>query len=116
MPYTIDKIAINNELLDRRVKLTKAQKDEIRAKYFRAKNAILHNELHPHVSQRTLAKEYSVSRRTIQYVLDPEKIKQQKENLKKRGGVKIYYKKESHKEYIKTHRKYKNQLYNQGLI
>ena len=54
MPSIVDKIAINNEKLDKRVKLSSSDKKEIVELY----DAGLY-------SQRELAKLYNVSRRTI---------------------------------------------------
>lgn len=98
MPYKSEKLKIAGTKYDRRVKLTPEQKEEIR------KNA-------QGLSQRKLAIMYEVSRRTIQFILDPEK---QKENLKRkaeRGGYSQYYDKDKNAEYMREHRRYKQSLF-----
>lgn len=59
MPYKSEKIKLSREQ-DRRVKLTEAQREEIKEKH----STGLH-------SQRALAREYNVSRRLISFVLFP---------------------------------------------
>lgn len=103
MPSKVDKIYIKNEKLDKRVKLLEYQKEEIR------KNIA-------GLSQRKLAALYGVSRRTIQFILDPEKLKRNKEVRKLRGGSNIYYDKEKHTKAMKIHRDYKKELLNKNLI
>ena len=103
MPATVDKARINNEKLDKRVKLTQTQKEEIK------KNE--HG-----LSQRRLAAMYGVSRRTIQFILSPDKLKENKERRQERGGSKVYYDKDKHRESMKKHRKYKKELLDEGLI
>jgi transposase InsO family protein len=103
MPRKTDSIPINNELLDRRVKLTKAQKAEI----FMNRDGL---------SQRGLARLYGVSRRTIQFILDPEKKVRDLANRKARGGSKIYYDREKHTKAIREHRDYKKSLNEKGLL
>ena len=98
MPYKSEKLKIAGTKYDRRVKLTPEQKEEIR------KNV-------QGLSQRKLAIMYEVSRRTIQFILDPEK---QKENLKRkaeRGGYSQYYDKDKNAEYVREHRRYKQSLF-----
>ena len=105
MPYKSDKISINNELLDRRVKLTQEDKRRIKELY----------ESGTH-SQRSLAKLYNVSRRSIIFIIHPERLEENKLRRKERGGSKIYYDREYHNEKMKEHRKYKNELLKKGLI
>ena len=97
MPYKFetDKIKLP-EGKDRRKKLT----DEDRVTIF---------ELYAigNTSQRKLADEFGVSRRTIQFVLDPEKRKQNVERMQERGGWKQYYDKDKNREYKAEHREYK---------
>lgn len=103
MPFKSDKLAINNEKLDKRVKLTAEDKEDI----------LNFKDVH---STRALARMYNVDRRTIQFILDPNK---QLENIKRRaerGGWKVYHSKEKHNKYTRDHRDYKKQLYSQGLI
>ena len=104
MPQKVDKIAINNEALDRRVKLTQSDKYEIVRLYGTGD-----------YSQRKLANLYKVSRRTIQFIIDPNK---HIENLKRRaekGGSKQYYDREKQTQSIREHRKYKNELFKKRI-
>jgi hypothetical protein len=119
MPYISDKKKIGNELLDRMINLIKSQKAEIKGKYFHAKYCAKHGILHEAVSQRTLAKEYGVSRRTIVFVLFPERLEENYKLRVKRGGSKRYYDQYGKEKWAKTmreHRRYKNELYKLGLI
>ena len=61
-------------------------------------------------SQRKLARDFKVSRRLIQFILDPKKLEQNLAARKARGGSKQYYEKEKNTEYIKKHRQYKRSL------
>lgn len=105
MPYKFetDKLKIANEKLDRRCKLTKAQRQEI----FENKEGL---------SQRKLAKKYGVSRRLITFILDPEKKKRDLERRRERGGSKIYYDKQKFREQMRGHRRYKKELYDKNLL
>lgn len=103
MPYISDKIAIKNPKLDKRVRLTPKQKEEVVA-------------LSPALSQRELARRFEVSRRTIQFILDPDKLKQNLKRRKERGGWIQYYTKEKQSLYMKTHRRRKYKLFKEGLI
>ncbi len=103
MPRKSDTIAINNELLDRRVKLTSEEKEDIHA------NAM-------GLSQRALARAYGVSRRTIQFVLDPQKLIENKKRRAERGGSMQYYDREKNTSSIKEHRDYKKKLFKEGKI
>lgn len=51
-----------------------------------------------------------MSRRTIQFILDPSKKKANLERLEERGGWKVYYDKEKHNEYMTNHRHYKKEV------
>ena len=103
MPYKSEKIHIINSAYDKRIKLTEAQKNEIIS-------------LKGSISQRKCAEMFNVSRRTIQFLWDPEKLKRNIQCRQERGGTKQYYNKEKCNEYIKIHRKYKQELYLTGKI
>ena len=105
MPFKSGKILIEKTSFDRRVKLTDDDKELIR-KISKEEN----------LSQRELARKFNVSRRLIQYVLDPEKLTENKRIREERGGSKQYYDKEKHREYMKDHRRYKQDLYIKGEI
>jgi IS30 family transposase len=103
MPYKFatDKKKIPREL-DKRVKLTDSEREEIKFLYGK-------------VSQRQLAKKYNVSRRLIIFIGCPEKLERARELYKERRKDKRYYNTELHKKYMKTHRRRK-QLIKEKLI
>jgi len=104
MASIADKYIINNIKYDRRVKLTPEDKLEIHKVY---KEGLF--------SQRELAKIYNVSRRSIQFAIDPKKLEESKKRLAERGGSKIYYNTEESKKAKKEHREYKNKLLKSGI-
>tara|TARA_R110000868_G_scaffold141488_1_gene358056 strand:+ start:387 stop:698 length:312 start_codon:yes stop_codon:yes gene_type:complete len=103
MPYKSEKIKIEGGKYDRRIKLSPEEKEEIHL------NAL-------NLSQRFLAEKYGVSRRTIQFILDPSKLEENLKRRKERGGSKQYYNKEEWAETMKEHRNYKQNLSKKGLI
>ena len=105
MPYKHTEMKIP-EKLDRRVKLTKSQKEEIYNLY----------NLYNAYSQRELAAMYGVSRRLITYIVDPNKEKKMLEAREARGGWKQYYSKDKWREQMKSHRRYKQELYIRGEL
>jgi transposase len=105
MPRISDTIIINNELLDRRVKLTKEDKDLIA--YLREEDG---------TSYQKLANRFNVSKRTVIFICKPETLLASNEARKKRGGWSIYYEKEAHTISMREHREYKKQLFDKGLI
>lgn len=105
MPYKSEKIKIEHTKHDRRIKLTPDEKELI---------VWLSEE--EKLSQRVLAAQFNVSRRTIQFILAPEKLTENKKRREQRGGSKQYYDKDLHKEYMKDHRQYKQKLYVKGEI
>ena len=100
MEYTHMKIPSE---LDRRCKLTKEQKEEIKS-------------LYPELSQRTLAKRYNVSRRLIQFTVDESKLQYAKERYKERRKDGRYYSRTKHTKAMAKHRKYKYALYKEGKL
>lgn len=105
MPYKSEKIKLT-ETQDRRKKLTDKQREEIKDKYATGL-----------YSQRTLAKEYNVSRRLITFILDDEKQKRNAELLKERKLDGRY--KPTKEEWAKTvreYRRYKQELYLKGEL
>jgi DNA-binding XRE family transcriptional regulator len=105
MPRISDTIAINNETLDRRVKLTAEDKELVK---------LLREE--EQISYQKLANRFGVSKRLIIFICKPESKIKDLENRAKRGGSKFYYDRESHSTSIKEHRDYKKSLFSQGLI
>lgn len=105
MPHKIEKIAINNPTHDKRVKLTDKNREDIRKDY---ETGLF--------SQRDLAKKYSVSRRTIQFTLYPERQEIARKQFSERQKDGRYYSKDKHSQYMKSHRSHKKELYDKGLI
>lgn len=67
-------------------------------------------------SQRKLATLFQVSRRLVQFIIDPQKKVKDLANRRDRGGTMIYYK--GGKEWantMKKHRNHKNELFNNNL-
>lgn len=67
---------------DRRVKITDEQKQEIYD---------LYNEGEGGISQVKLAERFGVSRRTVQFILNPESLDRNRKIARERGGWKLYY-------------------------
>ena len=105
MPYKSEKIKIDHTKNDKRIRLTDEQKEQIKQEY----NSSL-------ISQRALANKYKVDRKTIYNILHHDKYLQQLERNKEEKHSAKYYNKEKHKEYIKKHRRYKQNLYVNGII
>jgi hypothetical protein len=105
LPYKFDKIPINNPEHDKRVKLNNEDKESIISDY---KTGLF--------SQRDLAAKYKVSRRLIQFTLDPEKEKRNKQLFAERQKDGRYYDREKHNEQMKKHRHHKKELWNNGLL
>lgn len=103
--YETDKLKIQKKD-DRRIKLTDADKEEIRYRYLRVGG----------VSQRELAREYGVSRRSIIFAIYPERREANYKQRVARGGSKQYYDKDKHTEAIREHRRYKKELYDQDKL
>jgi DNA invertase Pin-like site-specific DNA recombinase len=103
MPYKSEKIKLP-PTKDRRRKLTDEQKEEIRAIYATGV-----------CGMRPLAKQFGVSRTTIQIIVKPERA----EAVKKR--IKDHWRdyrpsKEEWAETMKEHRHYKQELYLKGEL
>ena len=98
MPYITDKLKLESAFLKKSAKMLPCQKEM--AKYWYEKG----------MSIADVARMFKVSRRAIQFLLFPERKKKNVEDLKARGGSMIYYDKEHHKAYMKTHRKHKHNL------
>lgn len=86
---------------DKRIRLTDAQREEIRL-------------LYGTVSQRKLAKRYGVSRRTIQFIGAPEKLakmlKARKALERQQGTWTKHYGREYNRVHQLTHRRYKTKV------
>jgi DNA-binding XRE family transcriptional regulator len=105
MPSIVDNMTISDKTLDRRVKLSDNDKLLIKSLYDEG-----------NTSQRKLARDFNVSRRTIQFILDPEKQRRNYEKRLEKGGSKQYYDKDKNTESMRKHRAHKKDLLNKGLI
>lgn len=99
-----EKLKIKKEN-DKRIKLTEEDKEEIRKIYATGT-----------ISQRQLASLYNVSRRTIQFAINPDKYLINLEQFKERQKDGRYYNKEKHTEYMRDYRKHKAELYKGGEL
>lgn len=104
MAAIVDKYIINNIEYDKRVKLSPSDKAEIQKVY---KEGLF--------SQRELAFIYDVSKRSIQFAINPEKLVANRIRREERGGSKIYYDKEANTKAQSKHRQYKKHLLNSGV-
>jgi hypothetical protein len=105
MPRISDKIPINNESLDRRVKLTKEDKE-----------LVIWLREEEQISYQKLANRFGVSKRLIIFICKPEVLVKNKEDRAKRGGWKQYYDKDANTISMREHRDYKKELFKNGLI
>jgi hypothetical protein len=99
MPYSSDKIKIEHTQYDRRIKLTQEDKAKI-----------LRIRQEEGTGYGTLAKMFSVSKRTIQFICDPAKLARNIELRNARGGWARYYNKDEWAKAQKEHRQYKHKL------
>lgn len=83
---------------DRRIKLSEDEKREILDAYSAG------------ASINGLARQHGVSKRTIQFLLFPERKQKNLEDRERRGGSKIYYDKVKHKKFMADHREHKRKL------
>ena len=100
MPYKSSKLKIAGTIYDRRRKLSEKDKHEIKRLYETGE-----------YSQRQLAKLFRVSRRFVVFAIYPERLEENKQRRKERGGWKQYYNKDEHKDYMKNHRRYKKKVH-----
>ncbi len=98
MPYKSEKIKLPLNK-DRRRKLTDDQKEQIKAIYAEGR-----------VGTRPLAKQFGVSRKTIQLIVNPE-IKRKNDERTKEHWKNYRPTKEEWAATMREHRKYKQQLY-----
>jgi transposase len=97
VPRRTDNIPLQDPFLDRRTKLLPCQKEMV--KYWHDKGTSING----------LARMFKVSKRTIQFILFPERQKKNVQDRQERGGWKQYYNKEKHAKDIKEHRDYKKE-------
>jgi len=100
MPRKTDGMKIGDSFFKRSSKLLPCQKEMV---------VYWHDRGH---STRKLASMFNVSRRLIQFIIDPEKHKANLERRRETGGSSQYYDREYHTKKIKEHRDYKKNLFN----
>lgn len=103
MPYKSEKIKLP-ETLDRRRKLTDEQKEEIKKIYAEGK-----------CGTRPLAKQFGVSRSTIQIIVNPA-IQQRHHDYRAKHWRDYRPTKEEWAETMREHRHYKQELYLKGEL
>ena len=103
MPYKSEKLKLS-ETQDRRRKLTDDQKEEIKRIYAEGK-----------CGTRPLAKQFGVSRSTIQLIVNPA-IKQRHHDRTAKHWRDYRPSKEEWAETMKEHRHYKQELYLKGEL
>lgn len=89
---------------DRRIVLTDEIKKEITMRHQNGE------------SIRSMSRMFEIDRRTIDFYLFPEKLEENKLRRKERGGSKVYYDKDKHKESMKSYRQYKKVLDTKDLL
>lgn len=104
MPSIVDKYTVPKSH-DKRIKLTDDDKEFIRQLY---KEGLY--------SQRELAREFGVSRRSIVFAIYPERRVQNYQTRVDKGGSKQYYDKDKNTASIQKHREYKKDLLDQNII
>lgn len=105
MPFKSEKIHIHGTHYDRRKKLNEEEKEEVR-------------RLYPQIqSQRKLAEMFGVSRRLITFILDPVKeIDNKRRQKEKKVTGYVRYSKQQWAAIMRDHRRYKQNLYVNGVI
>ena len=103
MPYKSEKLKLPPEK-DRRRKLTDDQKEEIRRIYATGV-----------CGMRPLAKQFGVSKKTIQLTVKPE-AKQRQHDYVAENWRKYRPSKEEWAEVVKEHRRYKHELFKKGEL
>ena len=103
MPYKSEKIKLS-ETQDRRRKLTDEQKEAIKRIYAEGK-----------CGTRPLAKQFGVSRSTIQIIVNPERAERAKQRIKEHWRD-YRPNKEEWAKTIREHRHYKQELYLKGEL
>lgn len=113
MPALVDRMTIKkhgtDKKLDRRIKLTDQDREDIRGQYFNT-----HESERP--TMTSLAAKYNVDRRLIQFVLFPEREARHKEQASLRQKDGRYYNREKGRKKMKDYRNYKRSLIETGKL
>lgn len=104
MPFSSEIIKIEGTKFDRRVKVTPEMKVEI--KRLRSKG----------FTQSEVASQFNISRRTIQFIENPQALVENKKRREERGGWRQYYDKKYNTVKVRNTRRYKHKLYIEGKI
>lgn len=112
MPSKTDSLRVG-PANDGRRKLMDDERAEIRRKYLSAN--IVSGTRNP-CSMRSLAAEYGVSRRLIQFCVYPERDKVQKERVKKERRWLKWYDKEKHRDSMRKLREKKKRIHGSAQI
>ena len=80
-----------------------SEKDDLRVKIYKSEHQKIKTLHKGCMAIRAIAREYEVDKRTIQFILFPERLAKAKENY----NWKHYYTKEKRREYQKKHRRRK---------
>ena len=99
MPRKTDSIAIADAFFKKSAKLIPCQKEMIIWHYNRGS------------SLPTLAAMFKVNKRTIDFIVHPEKLAENRLRRDERGGSKVYYDKDKHRAAIQENRLYKKALF-----
>ena len=98
MPYTTEREKLESKFLKRSAKLIDCQRAMVH--WWHAKGMSIHS----------ISKLFKVSRRSIQFILYPDRHVKNLEDRAKRGGSKQYYDREKHNEAMNDHRRYKHKI------
>ena len=102
--HTIDNFRLSGTEHDKRVKLTGADK-------------LIIVQLHKNgAGIRQLSRDFNVSRRTIQFLIYPERLEHNKQLRAERGGSMQYYNKAAHTIAMKAHREHKKKVIDAEII
>lgn len=104
MTEKCQKIKIAHTKYDRRIKLTESD---------RAKIIELSKD---GMGKMKIAEMFNVSKRTIQFIVNPLSLEENKLRRSERGGAGQYYDKEKNTEVKREHRDYKRSLFISGEI
>ena len=99
MPAKVDAWKIGDPFLDRRTKLLPCQREMVKWWYNNHGTGI-----------RALARMFNVDKRTIQFVLFPERQRKNVEDRQARGGSAQYYDKEENTKAMREHREHKKKI------
>lgn len=99
MPFITDTQALESSFIKRTAKLLPCQKEMVI--WWRENKGL---------SYMQLARMFKVSKRTIQFIISPDKHIENLKRRKERGGSKQYYVKEKHTAAIREHRQYKYKI------